>query len=256
MLLERAQELTLLRAAIADARDGTGRLVIIEGPAGIGKTALLAQTSEAAVQAGMQVLAARGHELEREFAFGVARQLFELPIARADPERQDQLLAGAAALTRPLLALDRRGDDREGDSPPTRRPAPDIGFTLSHGLYWLTANLTDAGPLMLALDDAQFADRSSLQCIAYLAARCQELPLLLVLTIRSDEASAHDELLLALRNSADVALSPSALSDGGVAQLVRERLGSQADAEFCGACTRVHRWQPVPARRAPDGPGR
>ena len=69
---------------------------MIEGPAGIGKTALLAQTREAAAEAGLQVLSARGHELEHEFAFGVARQLFELPVARADPERQDQLLAGAA----------------------------------------------------------------------------------------------------------------------------------------------------------------
>ena len=239
LLLERAKELSLLRAAIADARDGVGRLVIIEGPAGIGKTALLAQTSEVAAQAGVRVLAARGNELEHEFAFGVARQLFELPIARASPEELDQLLAGAAGLTRPLLALDRRQEERDGDSPAARRPAPDIGFTLSHGLYWLTANLAEASPVMLALDDAQFADRSSLQCIAYLAARCQELPVLLVLTVRTDEASAGDELLLALRSSAELLLAPSALSGGGVAQVVRERLGSQADTEFCGACARA-----------------
>ena len=238
LLLERAHELSLLRAAVGDACDGAGRVVVIEGPAGIGKTALLEQTTEAARQSGMQLLSARGHELEHEFAFGVARQLFELPIARATPERQDQLLAGAAGLTRTLLALDRR-DDRDGDSQAARRPAPDIGFTLSHGIYWLTANLAETSPVMLALDDAQFADRSSLQCIAYLAARCQELPLLLVLTVRSDEAGAGDELLLALRSSADVVLSPSALSGGGVAHLVRERLGSRADAEFCGACARA-----------------
>ena len=239
MLLERAHELKLLRAAIADACGGAGRLVTIEGPAGIGKTALLAQASEAAVEAGMRVLAARGNELEHEFAFGVARQLFELPIARATPERKEQLLAGAAGLTRPLLGLDRRRDDRDAETLTALRPARDIGFTLSHGLYWLTANLADSGPLMLALDDAQFADRSSLQCIAYLAARCQELPLLVALTVRSDEVNAGDELVLALRNSAGLVLSPLALSGGGVAELVRERLGGQADSEFCGACARA-----------------
>ncbi len=239
MLLERAHELRLLRAALAAARDGAGRLVIIEGPAGIGKTALLAQTCEAAVDEGLQLLSARGHELEHEFAFGVARQLFELPVARATPERQEQLLGRRCepdpAVTGTRTAL----DDRDADSPAASRPAPDIGFTLSHGLYWLTANLADSGPLMVALDDAQFADRSSLQCIAYLAARCHELPLLLVLTVRSDEASAADELLLALRSSADTVLSPSVLSRGGVAQLVRERLDEQADSEFCGACARA-----------------
>ena len=90
--------------------------------------------------------------------------------------------------------------------PAASRPAPDIGFTLSHGFYWLTANLAETSPLMLALDDAQFADRSSLQCIAYLAARCQELPVLLALTVRSDESSAAEEPLPALRSSADTTI--------------------------------------------------
>jgi DNA-binding CsgD family transcriptional regulator len=241
VLLERSNELNVLSAAIADARAGTGRLVLIEGPAGIGKTALLAQAREASADAGLQVLSARGHELEHEFAFGVARQLFELPVARADPDLQDQLLSGAAGLTRPLLTLERRRDARgDGSRARPSRPPPDIGFTISHGFYWLTANLADTGPLLLALDDAQFADRSSLQCIAYLAARCQELPVLLVLTIRSDESGASDELLAALRTAADATIvTPRTLSEDGVARLVRARLGQDADPRFCSACARV-----------------
>jgi DNA-binding CsgD family transcriptional regulator len=240
LLLERSGELESLHDAIADARRGSGRLVIIEGPAGIGKTALLALAREAAAEAGLRVLSGRGLELEHEFAFGVARQLFELPLARATPEEQHRLLSGAAGLTRPLLGLERRDDSRSSGSAPSQRPARDIGFTLSHGLYWLTANLAEAGPLMIAVDDAQFADRSSLQCLAYLAARCQELPVLLAVTIRSDEASASDELLMALRSAgATTILSPPALSAGGVAALVRERLGDQAETEFCDACARV-----------------
>ncbi len=241
MLLERSYELELLQAAIADARAGSGRITIIEGPAGIGKSVLLAQARTAASEAGLQVLSARGNELEREFGFGVARQLFEVAVARAEPERQEQLLAGAAGFTRPLLGLERRRDDRpEQRSRGTARPAPDIGFTLSHGLYWLTANLAEGEPLLLAIDDAQFADRSTLQCLVYLAARCQELPLLLVLTIRSDEASAADGLLQTLRGTAGATIiAPSALSQKGVAALVRERLGGHAKAEFCEACARA-----------------
>ena len=240
LLLERSVELELLDGAIADARRGSGRLVIIEGPAGIGKTALLASAREAAARARLQVLSGRGLELEHEFAFGVARQLFELPVARAAPEQQRQLLSGAAGLTRPLLGLDGGAHDGNDAAMPAARPARDIGFTLSHGLYWLTANLAEARPLMLAVDDAQFADRSSLQCLAYLAARCQELPVLIALTIRSDEASAADELLMALRSAPEAAIvMPAALSDGGVAELVRDRLGAHADPEFCDACARV-----------------
>jgi DNA-binding CsgD family transcriptional regulator len=241
LLLERSNELNVLRAAIADARAGTGGLVLIEGPAGIGKTALLAQTRDAAADAGLRVLSARGHELEHEFAFGVARQLFEVPVARADPELQAQLLSGAAGLARPLLRFERRRDGRAGGGGGgTPRPASDIGFTISHGFYWLTANLAETGPLLLALDDAQFADRSSLQCLVYLAARCQELPVLLVLTIRGDESSAGDEMLAALRTAADTTIvTPGTLSDDGVAQLVRERLGNGADRKFCSACAAV-----------------
>lgn len=240
MLLERTHELELLRAAIADASAGAGRLVIIEGPAGIGKSALLAQARELAAQAGLRVLSARGHELERAFAFGVARQLFELTVARAEPARQRQLLAGAAALTRPLLGLERRRGGRDTSPAPARRPPRDIAFTLSHGFYWLAANLAEDGPVMLALDDAQFADSSSLRCLAYLAARCQELPLLLAVTIRSDESTAADELLAALRGTvAATILTPAELSQDGVRRLVRERLGERSESGFCDACARV-----------------
>jgi DNA-binding NarL/FixJ family response regulator len=241
LLVERADELGVLRAAVADARDGTGRLVVIEGPAGIGKTALLAQTRALASREDFEVLSARGRELEREFAFGVARQLFEPPVARAGRERQEQLLAGAASLARPLLGVSRRREGGEPE-PPSGRAASEAVFTVSHGFYWLTANLTESGPLMLSLDDAQYADQSSLQCIAYLAARCSELPLLLAITVRSDEA--REELLSALRGTPEsIVVRPRTLSGEGVAQVVRERLGD-ADPDFCDACARASAGNP------------
>src|SRR5688500_16138587 len=97
-LLEREAELAELQAAVEAACAGTGRLVFVEGPAGIGKTRLVHAVRERAEAAGMRVLAARGSELERDFAFGVVRQLFE-PAVRAADER---LLAGTA---RPAAAV-------------------------------------------------------------------------------------------------------------------------------------------------------
>ncbi len=91
-LLERSDESSVLRDAIAKVGAGTGQLVLLEGPAGIGKTALLEQARDAAAQSGMEVLSARGLDLEREFAFGVARQLFEGLVTRADPDRQGSYL--------------------------------------------------------------------------------------------------------------------------------------------------------------------
>jgi len=80
-LLERDDELEHVEAALAQARAGRGRIVVVEGPAGIGKTALLAAARTAAADEGMRVLRARANELERDFVFGVVRQLFEPPLA-------------------------------------------------------------------------------------------------------------------------------------------------------------------------------
>ena len=98
-LLERTGELARIESALVRARDGHGSFLVIEGPAGIGKTALLAATRAAAEEDGMRSLRSRGAELERDFAFGVVRQLFEPPLAEApDTERADVLQGAAGRL--------------------------------------------------------------------------------------------------------------------------------------------------------------
>jgi hypothetical protein len=77
-LLERQRELQVLGSLIEAACHGSGRLVVVEGPAGIGKTRLLTAARAEAERAGLRVLGARGSELEREFAYGIVRQLFAL----------------------------------------------------------------------------------------------------------------------------------------------------------------------------------
>ncbi len=132
-LLERDAELATLAAMVAAARAGEGQLVAIEGSAGIGKTRLLAEARAAAAEAGLDVLAARAGELEREFAFGVVRQLFEPLLATSTEQERDELLAGAAALAAPLFDQTqlRLGDGASGDS----------SFSTLHGLYWLTCGV-------------------------------------------------------------------------------------------------------------------
>ena len=111
------------------ARESRGAVVLIEGPAGIGKSRLLAAARERA--RGMTVLTARCSELEREFSFGAVRQLFE-PLAR-DP-------APARAAAR------RRGGRAEGvlGAPGRRRGG---SFAVLHGLYWATLNLAEEQPV-------------------------------------------------------------------------------------------------------------
>src|SRR5919202_2106220 len=108
-LLERERELRLLDQLVDEARGGRGRMALVEGVPGIGKTRLLDAARESAREQGMLVLSARASELDGEFPFGVVRQLFEPLVARADPEERSRLLRGAAAPADGLL----RGDAPE-----------------------------------------------------------------------------------------------------------------------------------------------
>src|SRR3954470_7499938 len=94
-IVEREREVAALAALLDAAPAGEGRVAWIEGPAGIGKSTLLAEARRHAAGAGVRVLAARGSELEREFPFGVVRQLFEGLVST--PDTRERVLAGAAA---------------------------------------------------------------------------------------------------------------------------------------------------------------
>src|ERR671919_2741361 len=76
-LLERESELEVIGELLESGSAGHGSLGLIEGPAGIGKTSLVQAAGDRAAEAGALVMTARGDELEREFGFGVVRQLFE-----------------------------------------------------------------------------------------------------------------------------------------------------------------------------------
>src|SRR5260221_4575178 len=92
-LLERGSELALIEEAVAATAAGSPRAILIEGPAGIGKTALLRVARQGAERAGLRVLAARGGELERELSLGIERQLFEPLLVRASQAARAELLA-------------------------------------------------------------------------------------------------------------------------------------------------------------------
>jgi NADPH:quinone reductase-like Zn-dependent oxidoreductase len=131
-LLERELELARISARLALSRGGDGSVLLIEGAGGIGKTALLLAAEREARLNGMTVAGARGSELEREFAFGVVRQLLEPMLAAEDAEAT---LGGAAALAGVVF----RPGDPEGAGGVAAGGEP--SFAALHGLYWLCANL-------------------------------------------------------------------------------------------------------------------
>ncbi len=236
-LVDRESELAQLRTALGMALDGEPRLAVIEGPAGIGKTSLLHQVRDEARAAGATVLSARGSQLEKEFGFGAVRQLFD-PVL-TDPSTRDGLLAGAAV-----------GASQVFDATYTPADAPTESlFTILHGLYWLAGNLAARGPLVIAVDDVQWCDTSSLRFLGYLARRLEDLPVLVVATWRTGEQYVDDELLHELTLGPDaVTVAPGPLSPSGTSEVVRARLAGADDA-FAAACFRTTSGNPLLLRQ-------
>lgn len=233
-MFEREDELGRVDALLALAQAGSGDMLLITGPAGIGKSVLLGVARERAHLAGMQVLSGRGRELESGFSFGVARQLFEPLLAGAKETDQDALLAGAAH--RALTALE--GDT--GHSPSA--VGSDPLFAAVHGLYWLVVNASGIAPILLAIDDLQWADQASLRFVLYLADRLSGLPVGLALTWRTGEAMASGTLDCLTRLEqigAGGVVSPGALSPEAVGALLSGAFGTALDDGFARSCHAV-----------------
>jgi DNA-binding CsgD family transcriptional regulator len=223
-LLERGDDLAALVARLAQARNGSGGVVLVRGAAGIGKTRLVSALRGWAREEGVVSLQARAGRLEQDFPFGCVRQLLE-PVLRPGAPGREELLAGDARLAEPAFGV-----------PGTADAAADAGFGTLHGLYWLTVNLAERGPLLLTVDDAHWADAASLRFIAYLARRLEGVPALVVLTVRSSEASADGTLAAIAAEPTTQTLDPAPLSEGAVATLLGAALGADAEPALVRAC--------------------
>ena len=238
-MVDRDREVGLLQDTLADALSGRGRLALIRGPAGIGKSRLLQEVRRLATEQGALVLTARGSQLERDFGFGAVRQLFEGTVA--DPARHDELLRGSASSAASVFR------DLAGSTDAERS---DGTFAVLHGLYWLTVNLATEQPLVLAVDDLQWCDTGSVRALAFLLRRLEGLPVLIAATVRTGETHADEELLAELaQDLATVPVDPAPLGPEGTAELVRHRLGAHAHDSFVAACHRTTGGNPLLLRQ-------
>lgn len=225
VLLEREPELGRIARALAGSPDVQACL-LVEGPAGIGKTELLREAARTARTQGLSTLAASGAELERGLAYAVVRQLYGPVLAALPAADRYGVLSGAAALAAPVVD-------------PLTAPAETSSATASsvmHGLYWLTANLAARRRLLIMVDDSHWADPASLRFLQYLQRRLESLDVVLLLSARPGDPGSEAGVLQRLAAEPDVAvLRPKALTRRAVSRLVAGALDGPADERFVAA---------------------
>ena len=197
--------------------------VVVEGLPGLGKTSLLRAATLEAQRRGFEVARARGAQLEGDWPFGVVRQLLEPAVRRRSAEERSALLDGAAGLAAGVVLGESAGEP----------VAVDATSGTLHGLYWLCANLAAAQPLLLAVDDAHWADEASLRFLGMLARRLDALPALVLLAQRPAAPAALAELA-ADPQVERLGIEP--LSPEAIRTLLGEWSVGEVDPEFALAC--------------------
>ncbi|WP_433375703.1 ATP-binding protein [Actinoplanes sp. CA-142083] len=227
VLLQRDAEMAALDARLGSVRAGTGRLILVEGPAGIGKSSLLAAAAQAAAASGVRVLRAWGGPLEHDAGWGIARQLFA-PL-RGSAE-WDALAVGAAALSRRALDADGLEPALDGDAM----------HAAAHGLVWLACGLAERGPALLVVDDVHWADAPSLRWLLQLVRQIADLRLGILCAVRTGEPPGSPGLLAdLLAAAAEPPVRPAPLGPSAVESVVESRLPAAAPgfAQACHAAT-------------------
>jgi predicted ATPase len=159
---------TVERRALRDALDrvesGRAAIPVVEGEAGIGKTRLLGEALAEARARGMQVLSGRAERLERLRPFGVLVEALECRPSSPDPRRA----AISALLAAPSVP---------SDEVTTVTSDPGLQFQVVDAVLDLVEALADGGPLVIGLDDLQWADPSTLLTVGALVRRLSQAPI-------------------------------------------------------------------------------
>jgi tetratricopeptide (TPR) repeat protein len=189
----RERELDLLRESLAAAMAGQGRLVMLAGDPGIGKTRLAEEFAAHATAKGVCVRWGRCWEGKGAPAFWPWIQILRTQTAASDAEDlQTELGTGAGDVVR--LVPDLQARVPSVATAGTLEDNPEARFRLLDSVASFLKNSASRQPLVLILDDLQWADQASLGLLRFLADGIQESRLLVVGTYRNVEIGAPHPL--------------------------------------------------------------
>ena len=213
-LAGRSAEVDQLRSAVRQVARGTGRTLVVVGEAGIGKTRVVAEGLADADGLGVRIFEGAADELEQRRPFGV--------IADCLATGRSATGSGRAAVAGLL-----EEDSGAGVGGAWLVDAPRSEFRIVEGFVALVEALSVQNPVVLVVEDLQWADPSALLVLHRLGRRVGQLPLLLVCTTRPVPRSAELEGCLRglyAAGASELVLGP--LDAVAVAQVVEQLAGA------------------------------
>jgi DNA-binding CsgD family transcriptional regulator/tetratricopeptide (TPR) repeat protein len=210
-LRERDLELGTIDELCTRVRDRRSRRLLIQGPAGIGKSALLDAAVIRAQARGFLCLTAAAPQFGAQVAFAVAHQALG-----------------------PLWP----GTDPSADPPAGDAAGPAVNLSELNAAAQIILDLAEEQPVLVCVDDVQWADPASLRWLVLLAQRLSGAGVGIVLGIRSGDAALGGDLATLVDDRGAIVVRPAPLSPASAGELISEVLGAVLAPELVAACHR------------------
>lgn len=230
----RVAERAVLNEMVEAAAAGRGGMVLIGGPAGLGKSRLTRETAALGTRLGMNVLVGNCLDMESPPPYQPSIDHLEQAARQASPEGfRTALGENAPEVAKLLPSLRQRYDDIPPS--PELTPEQERRYML-HGVGQFIERAAAVQPLLLVFEDLHWADESSLLLLRHLGSRIREVPVLVIGTYRDDELEPDRPLTAAigplLRDVGAADLRPKLLTDDEVEAVLTARAGSAPPREF------------------------
>jgi serine/threonine protein kinase len=179
----RDEEMDVLRAGLEGAMAGRGRFLMIEGEKGIGKTRVVHELAAYAETRGARALWGRGYEEGGMPSYWPWVQAIRSYVRHTETEQLEREM-GAGASEIAVVVADVRQRLVGLEPPPDLNDLEQSRFRLSDAITTFLKNASDSQPLVIVLDDLQWADEPTVLLLRFLVSEVQNMRVLLIGTMR------------------------------------------------------------------------